>query len=219
MTKDAKIEKSWKKILKEYFEREDFQQLIEFVKKEYSVKEVYPPSKDMFRAFNLCPFDSISVVILGQDPYHGEGQANGLCFSVNEGIKLPPSLKNILKEVGIERENGDLEGWAKQGVLLLNVVLTVIKNSPASHAGKGWEDFTDFVIKKISDEKENVVFVLWGNYARAKSALIDKDKHLILEAPHPSPFSAYSGFFGSDHFKKANEYLISKNQTPVDWSL
>ncbi|MFC1720792.1 uracil-DNA glycosylase [Patescibacteria group bacterium] len=219
MTKDIKIEKSWKKILNEYFEREDFQALTDFVEKEYVSKEVYPPPKQIFRAFDLCPFSKVSVVILGQDPYHGAEQANGLCFSVNEGIKLPPSLKNILKEVGIERENGDLEGWAKQGVLMLNAVLTVIKNSPASHAGKGWEGFTDFVIKKISDEKENVVFVLWGNYARAKSVLIDKNKHLILEAPHPSPFSAYSGFFGCDHFKKANEYLTKNNKKPINWSL
>ena len=219
MTKEIQIEESWKKILKEYFEREDFKALTDFVKEEHLSKEVYPASKNIFRAFDLCPFDNVSVVILGQDPYHGGGQANGLCFSVNDGIKLPPSLKNILKEAGIERESGDLEGWAKQGVLMLNAVLTVIKNSPASHAGKGWEGFTDFVIKKISYEKENVVFVLWGNYARAKSTLIDKDKHLVLEAPHPSPFSAYSGFFGCDHFKKTNKYLISKNKTQIDWSV
>ncbi|MFC1614986.1 uracil-DNA glycosylase [Patescibacteria group bacterium] len=213
-----KIEKTWKKILAEYFMRDEFIELTDFVKKEYLSKEVYPPSKHMFRAFDLCPFDKVSVVILGQDPYHGEGQANGLCFSVNEGIKLPPSLKNILKEAGIESAGGDLENWAEQGVLMLNAVLTVIKNSPASHAGKGWEGFTDFVIKKISDEKEGVVFVLWGNYARAKSVLIDKNKHLILEAPHPSPFSAYGGFFGCDHFKKVNEYLKAHNKTPIDWS-
>ncbi len=218
MNKDVKIEESWKKVLAEYFEREDFKALTDFVKKEYSTKEVYPPSKSIFRAFDLCTFDKVFVVMLGQDPYHGEGQANGLCFSVNEGIKLPPSLKNILKEAGIERESGDLSEWAKQGVLMLNAVLTVIKNSPASHAVKGWEGFTDFVIKKISNEKENVVFVLWGNYARAKSVLIDKDKHLILESPHPSPFSAYSGFFGCDHFKKINEYLASHNKPQIDWN-
>ncbi len=217
--KNIKMEESWKRVIGEYFEQENFITLIEFIEKEYSNKEIYPQPKNIFRAFNLCPFDKVSVVILGQDPYHKVGQANGLCFSVNNGIKLPPSLKNILKEIGIKRDNGDLKNWAKQGVLLLNSVLTVIKNSPASHTGKGWEDFTDFVIKKISDKKENIVFILWGNYARTKSILIDENKHMILKASHPSPFSAHNGFFGCDHFKKTNEYLESKNKTPIDWSI
>ena len=224
----VKIEESWKKVLADFFEKEEFKRLAEFVRSEYLNKKVYPPPKDLFRAFNETPFDKVKVVILGQDPYHNPGQAHGLAFSVPKGTPAPPSLQNIFKEICDElpdspscklpeKEKTDLSRWARQGVFLLNAVLTVLKNSPTSHAGKGWEDFTDFVIKTLSKEKENLVFMLWGAYARSKKALIDESKHLILEAPHPSPLSANRGFFGCGHFKKANEYLEKHGKKSIEW--
>ncbi len=220
---DVKIEPSWKKALAEEFEKPYFKELAEFVKKEYEKGAVYPPPKLLFNAFNLCPFGKVRVVIIGQDPYHGPGQAHGLCFSVPEGVKTPPSLKNIFKEIVGEfgspmPRSGNLEDWAKQGVLLLNTTLTVRAGGPASHFGKGWERFTDAVIKKLSGEKEGLVFLLWGRHAKEKRELIDSKKHLILEAAHPSPFSATTGFFGCGHFKKTNEYLAARGEKPIRWA-
>jgi uracil-DNA glycosylase len=217
------IGQEWHKALASFFETETFQSLLLFLKQEYTTKKIYPKPQNIFRAFSLTPLSQVKVVIVGQDPYHGEGQANGLCFSVENGTTLPPSLKNIYKEIendcGIKKDfsYGDLELWAKQGVLLLNTVLTVEANSPASHKDKGWEDFTKEVIKTISDRQEHVVFMLWGNFARSKKSLIDENKHLILEAAHPSPFSAYSGFFGCKHFSKCNEYLKAHGEGEVKW--
>lgn len=213
------IEASWKKILSSESEKAYFNELSRFVKGEYAQHTVYPKSEDIFRAFDLCPFDSVRVVIIGQDPYHGEGQANGLSFAVNSGITLPPSLKNIFKEIksdlGVDpRPDGDLTRWAKQGVLLLNAVLTVRAGSPASHQKKGWEEFTTRVIDELSQQKTGLVFILWGNYAKEKGKKIDRSKHLVIESAHPSPFSAYSGFFGSKPFSKANAYL----KQAIDWS-
>ena len=218
----VKIEDSWKLALASEFEKPYFSSLSSFVKSEYKKAKVYPLPRDIFRAFDLCPFDQVKVVILGQDPYHGAGQANGLCFAVGENIALPPSLQNIYKEIksdlGIDCErSGDLSRWAKQGVLLLNATLTVRAGSPASHAGKGWEEFTDAAIAKLSAEREHLVFLLWGNYARKKGAIIDRSKHLVLESAHPSPFSAYSGFMGNKHFSTANEYLKSHDLGEIDW--
>ena len=223
---DVRIDPSWKKELAEEFEKSYWHELTEFVKQEYQNEAVYPPPKYIFRAFDLCPFDKVKVVILGQDPYHGKGQANGLCFAVSEGITLPPSLQNIYKEIAAEfgtppaelmQKGGDLSRWAKQGVLLLNATLTVRAHLAGSHQGKGWEEFTDAAIRALSEKREHLVFMLWGNYAREKGASIDFSKHLILESPHPSPFSADRGFFGNNHFKLANEYLIEHGETPIDW--
>jgi uracil-DNA glycosylase len=227
---EVEIEKSWHKILKDYFETESFKDLTAFVQAEYSGnisgKKVYPEPENIFKALTLTPFDEVKVVILGQDPYHGDGQAMGLSFSVPEEVRNPPSLRNIFKELEVElgekseaevKFNGDLSCWAKQGVLLLNSVLTVEAGKPGSHSKKGWGDFTDQVIKKISEEKEGVVFILWGNYAKQKLNLIDEDKHLVLMSPHPSPLSAYSGFFGNDHFIKANQWLESKSKKKIEW--
>ena len=219
----VKIESSWKEALKDEFGQEYFKNLREFVKGEYQHSIVYPPPKNIFRAFELCPFDNVEVVILGQDPYHGVGQANGLCFAVNEGVNLPPSLQNIYKEIEsdlsqpLKNRTGDLERWAKQGVLLLNATLTVAAHNAGSYQGKGWEEFTDAVIRKLSLERENLVFILWGNYAKAKGAHIDRTRHLVIESAHPSPFSAQSGFFGSKPFSKTNEYLMAHNKKPIDW--
>ncbi len=219
----VKIEPSWKAILKDEFGEEYFKALRTFVKGEYQHAIVYPPPKNIFRAFELTPFDKVEVVILGQDPYHGPGQANGLCFAVKEGMSLPPSLQNIFKEIEsdlgqpLKNKTGDLERWAKQGVLLLNATLTVRARTAGSHQGKGWEQFTDAVIRKLSEERENLVFILWGNYAKAKGAHIDRSKHLVIESAHPSPFAAHSGFFGSRPFSRANEYLIEHNKKPIDW--
>jgi uracil-DNA glycosylase len=226
--KDVKIEDSWKEILKEEFEKPYFEQLSKFVKDEYLKNKVYPHPKNIFRAFYLCPFNDVKVVILGQDPYHGAGQANGLCFAVSENISIPPSLQNIYKEIesdlcekfsikNFSPNNGDLSRWAEQGVLLLNATLTVRANIAGSHQGKGWEEFTDAVIRKLSDEKERLVFILWGNYAKKKGEVIDREKHLVLESAHLSPFSAYNGFFGCKHFSKTNEYLKKWGKEPVDW--
>lgn len=210
---------SWDIILKEEMDKEYFIKLKEFIINERKSKNIYPPAKDLFSAFRLTEFDNIKVVILGQDPYHEEGEAMGLSFSVREGIKMPPSLMNIFKELysdlGIKRIKTDLSDWAKQGVFLLNTVLTVEEGKPNSHKDKGWELFTDEVIKKISNVKENIVFILWGNNAREKESIIDKNKHYIICSPHPSPFSANKGFFGSKPFSKTNKYLESKGISTI----
>lgn len=219
---DVKIEESWKEKLKEEFEQEYFKQLSDFVREEYKRTTVYPHPKNVFRAFDETPFKQVKVVILGQDPYHGEGQANGLCFAVNPGVRPPPSLQNIFKELEADLghpvdRDPDLSRWAKQGVLLLNATLTVNAKTPGSHQGRGWEQFTDAAIKKLNDERENLVFILWGNYAKQKGAHIDRTKHLVIESAHPSPFSAHSGFFGSRPFSKTNAYLVSHGLQPVGW--
>ncbi|MFA4814632.1 MAG: uracil-DNA glycosylase, partial [Candidatus Gracilibacteria bacterium] len=206
----------------EEFEKPYFKELVEFVKTEYANKKVFPPPSHIFRAFELCPFEDVKVVILGQDPYHGKDQANGLCFSVGENVVMPPSLQNIFKEIHDDLDlpipqSGDLDYWARQGVLLLNATLTVEAGKAGSHQKKGWEMFTDAVIRAVSEEKEHVVFLLWGRYAQEKGAVIDEKKHLILRAAHPSPFSAYSGFFGCKHFSKTNEYLEWNGKEPVKW--
>jgi len=221
--KEVVIDPSWKKHLKDEFEKPYFAELAEFVRKEYKDEVVYPPPKYIFRAFYLTPFDKVKVIILGQDPYHGKGQANGLAFAVGEKITLPPSLKNIFKEVESDlgekmvHTHGDLTRWALQGVLLLNATLTVRAHLAGSHQNKGWEQFTDAAIKALSQEREHLVFILWGNYARSKKELIDRSKHLIIESPHPSPFSAHHGFFGSHPFSKANAYLEKQGEKPIDW--
>ena len=220
---DVKIEQSWKEHLSQEFEKPYFSNLIEFVKTEYSSTKVYPPGKFIFNAFEKCTFDNTKIVILGQDPYHGYNQANGLSFSVNDGVAMPPSLQNIFKEIkedlaiAIPR-TGNLERWAEQGVLLLNSTLTVRAGEAGSHQKKGWETFTDAVIKCISEQKQDVVFMLWGKYAQDKGAVIDVSKHLILKAKHPSPMAAnYGGWFGTKHFSQANDYLISKGLEPINW--
>jgi uracil-DNA glycosylase len=219
---EAELEDSWKEALAREFAQAYFANLTKFVKNEYSNKTVYPAPKNIFSSFFACPFNQVKVVILGQDPYHGEEQANGLCFAVPEGVDIPPSLKNIFKEIesdlGVKPiQSGDLTRWAKQGVLLLNATLTVRADSAGSHQNKGWEQFTDSVIKTLSEKREGVVFLLWGNYARKKGTQIDREKHLVLESAHPSPLSAYAGFFGNKHFSKTNEYLKNKNQKTIDW--
>lgn len=222
MSVDVNIAPSWKERLNDEFEKPYFQQLTGFVKEEYRTQTVYPPGKEIFRAFDQCDFDQVKVVIIGQDPYHGPGQANGLCFSVREGVRVPPSLMNIYKEIKNDLgksvpATGELERWAKQGVLLLNATLTVRASTPGSHQNKGWETFTDAVIRKISREKEHVVFILWGAYAQKKGEVIDRSKHFVIASPHPSPFSADRGFFGSKPFSKANDYLKSQGLTEIDW--
>lgn len=221
---NIKIEDSWKMVLNEEFNKPYFQNLTQFIKEEKANKTIYPPGSLIFNAFNSTPFDKVKVVILGQDPYHGTGQAHGLCFSVQKGIKPPPSLVNIYKELHSDMgmpipSHGYLQDWANQGVFLLNAILTVEANKAASHQNKGWEIFTDSVIEKLSSQRENLVFMLWGNYAKNKINLIDTNKHLVLTAAHPSPFSAYNGFFGCKHFSKANQYLIENGQAPVDWRI
>ena len=219
---NPQIEESWKKVLMEEFNKPYFVQLKNFLVEEKKRYVIYPPGPLIFNAFNQTPFDKVKVVILGQDPYHGAGQAHGLCFSVPDGVQPPPSLQNIFKEINSDvgtpvPQSGNLTRWAKQGVFLLNAILTVRAHSPKSHQGKGWEIFTDAVIKKISDEKNGVVFMLWGRDARNKTTLIDRNKHLILEAPHPSPYSADYGFFGCRHFSKANKYLIQQGKEAIEW--
>ena len=220
---DVKIEQSWKAQLSQEFEKPYFSQLIEFVKTEYASKKVYPPGKLIFNAFDKCTFDNTKVVILGQDPYHGFNQANGLSFSVNDGVPFPPSLQNIFKEIRDDLEisvpkSGNLERWAEQGVLLLNSTLTVRAGEAGSHQKKGWESFTDTVIKCISNQKQDVVFMLWGKYAQDKGAVIDSTKHFILKAKHPSPMAAnFGGWFGTKHFSQANDYLLSKGLQPIKW--
>lgn len=219
---DVRIAEDWKTVLQEEFTKPYFDELVEFVKGEYASTTVFPAGRNIFRAFDKCPLDKLKVVIIGQDPYHGEGQANGLCFSVSEGVPFPPSLQNILKEVhddtGAEMpSSGELDRWAEQGVLLLNAVLTVRAHEAASHAGKGWERFTDAVVRAIAERKEGVVYMLWGNYAQKKGAIADPERNLILRAVHPSPLSAYRGFFGCRHFSMANDYLRSQSKEPINW--
>lgn len=219
---NVNIHESWKNVLKEYFESPSFAQLAAFVKKEYLSTTVYPAPKNVFRAFDHCPFEEVRVVILGQDPYHGPRQANGLCFAVEDGVALPPSLQNIFKEIESDlgaapNRSGDLTRWADQGVLLLNATLTVRAGAAGSHQGRGWEELTDAAVQALSEKREHLVFILWGNYAKAKGAHIDRTKHLVLESAHPSPFSANYGFFGCKHFSKANEYLSKHGRKPIDW--
>jgi uracil-DNA glycosylase len=219
------IEESWKKVLKEDFNSTYFTELKTFLKNEKETGQlIYPPGKQIFTAFNNTPFDKVKVVILGQDPYHGPGQAHGLSFSVLPGISLPPSLQNIFKEIkddlGIQiPTSGSLEKWSKQGILLLNATLTVRANQPGSHQKKGWENFTDSVIRNLSAKRSGIIFLLWGKFAQAKESLIDTTKHFILKAAHPSPLSAYAGFFGCKHFSRTNEILVREGKTPIDWSL
>ena len=219
---DVALEPTWKTALNPIFQSDSFTKLTDFVKQEYQQHQVFPPGKQIFSAFWQCPLPSVKVVILGQDPYHGEGQANGLAFSVAPGLPFPPSLLNIFKELkadlGIPMPpNGDLSRWAAQGVFLLNATLTVRANSAGSHQNQGWESVTDAVIQTISREREGVVFLLWGAYAQKKEELIDSKRHCILKAPHPSPLAAHRGFWGCKHFSKANDYLVSTGQTPISW--
>lgn len=220
---DIKMHSSWKPVLSDEFEKPYFNELIAFVKSEYAAKICYPKGSQIFSAFDHCHFDQVKVVIIGQDPYHGPNQANGLCFSVNDGIPFPPSLQNIFKEIQTELnkpmpKTGNLERWADQGVFLLNATLTVRQSEAGSHQGKGWEKFTDAVIKQISAEKENVVFLLWGGFAQKKAALIDASKHHILKSGHPSPLSANRGFwFGNKHFSQTNDFLRSRGLKEIEW--
>lgn len=219
---NVQIEESWKAHLQPEFEKDYFHKLTEFVKSEYLQFPVYPPGRLIFNAFNLCPFDKVKVVIIGQDPYHGPGQAHGLCFSVNDGVPFPPSLINIFKEIkndiGIEHPTtGSLIRWAEQGVLLLNATLTVRARQAGSHQNKGWEAFTDAAIRTLAEKRENLVFILWGAYAQKKGAFIDRTKHLVLASAHPSPLSAYNGFFGNTHFSKTNAYLKAHNIEEIVW--
>lgn len=219
---DVKIEESWKKELHDEWSKDYFVRLTNFVRNEYATKQIFPPGRQIFAAFNATPFNEVKVVILGQDPYHDVGQANGLCFSVNDGIQFPPSLRNIFQEIHNDigspiPQSGDLTRWAKQGVLLLNATLTVEAHKAASHQRQGWEQFTDEVISHLSNHRQNLVFILWGSYAISKRSLIDPDKHLILTSVHPSPLSAYRGFFGNKHFSKANNYLVEHGKTSITW--
>ena len=219
---EVNIEDSWKRRLQPEFDKPYFYNLLNFVKEEYSKHTIYPPGKFIFHAFNTCPFDKVKVVIIGQDPYHEPGQYYGLCFSVLDGVPFPPSLLNILKEIENDLgkpmpESGRLERWADQGVLLINAILTVRAHQAGSHRGKGWEEFTDAVIKILNDEKENIVFMLWGSYAQRKGAFIDRNRHCVLTAAHPSPLSADRGFFGCKHFSKANQYFKSKGISEIEW--
>lgn len=218
----VKIEESWREILDNEFQQPYFEQLTNFVKQEYTTRQIFPPARLIFNAFDTCPFDKLKVVLLGQDPYHGIGQAHGLCFSVNDGVPLPPSLVNIYKEISDDLQvmpypTGNLERWAKQGVFLLNATLTVRANIAGSHQNQGWERFTDAVIQKIAEKKKNVVFLLWGNYAQQKARMINPFHHKILTSVHPSPLSAYRGFFGCKHFSQANNYLIENGLDAIDW--
>ncbi len=222
MGTEVKIAPSWREKLNSEFEKPYFEHLIEFVRAEYKTHTIYPPGPEIFKAFDSCDFERAKVVIIGQDPYHGPGQANGLCFSVADGVRTPPSLLNIFKEIRDDLgvpipASGNLDRWARQGVLLLNATLTVRASSPGSHQNKGWETYTDAAIEILSRSRENLVFLLWGSYAQKKGDVIDRTKHLVLQSPHPSPFSADRGFFGNKHFSKANEYLKSKGATPIDW--
>lgn len=219
---DVRINDSWKKVLQPEFEKDYFKNLVDFVHQEYKTTTVFPPGNKIFAAFDTTPFDAVKVVILGQDPYHDYNQANGLCFSVNDGVPFPPSLLNIFKEIkddiGTEiPKSGDLSRWARQGVLLLNSTLTVRAHNAGSHQGRGWEQFTDDVISCLAKERENLVFLLWGAYAIKKGAFIDRQKHLVLTSPHPSPLSAHRGFFGNHHFSRANAYLVEHGKEPIEW--
>lgn len=219
---NVQIEESWKKHLAPEFEKDYFVQLTDFVRNEYAHTTVYPPGRLIFNAFNLCPFDRVKVVIIGQDPYHGPGQAHGLCFSVNDGIAFPPSLQNIFKEIQADLgkpipTSGNLTRWAEQGVLMLNATLTVRAHAAGSHQRRGWEEFTDAAIRALNNEREHLVFILWGAYAQKKGSFIDRSRHLVLTSAHPSPLSAHNGFFGNHHFSLTNDYLRAHGQTPIDW--
>ena len=219
---NVQIEESWKQKLAPEFDKDYFIRLTDFVRQAYHQGTVYPPGRLIFNAFNLCPFNQTKVVIIGQDPYHGPGQAHGLCFSVNDGVPYPPSLQNIFKEINSDLglpipTSGNLTRWAEQGVLLLNATLTVNAHQAGSHQRQGWEEFTDAAIRALAEERENLVFILWGSYAQKKGAFIDRNKHLVLTSPHPSPLSAYHGFFGNKHFSKTIEYLIAHGKTPIQW--
>ena len=220
---DVKIEESWKRVLGDEFDKDYFIKLTDFVRAQYlSGKKIYPAPKNIFNAFNLCPFDDVRVVIIGQDPYHEPGQAHGLCFSVPDGITPPPSLVNIYKEIESDlgrpsATHGDLTAWARQGVLLLNSTLTVAAHLAASHVGRGWEEFTDAVIRALATRREGVVYMLWGSYAQRKASIVDENKNLVLKSVHPSPLSAYRGFFGCKHFSRANEYLAAHGGKPINW--
>lgn len=219
---NVRIEDSWKRELAPEWDKEYFERLTAFVRQEYAAGQVFPPGREIFAAFDATPFDKVKVVILGQDPYHDVGQANGLCFSVRDGVPFPPSLLNIFKEIQDDLgkpipESGDLSRWARQGVLLLNSTLTVRAHSAGSHQNRGWERFTDEVISCLATRREHLVFILWGSYAIRKGGFIDRERHLVLTSPHPSPLSAYRGFFGCKHFSRANEYLAAHGLTPIDW--
>lgn len=219
---DVQIEAGWKEKLAGEFEKDYFVRLTDFVRQEYGITTCYPPGRLIFNAFNLCPFDKVKVVIIGQDPYHGPGQAHGLCFSVNDGVPFPPSLQNIFKEIQSDLGtpvpvSGNLTRWAEQGVLLLNATLTVRAHQAGSHQRRGWEEFTDAAIKVLAEGNEHLVFILWGAYAQKKGAFIDRNRHLVLTSAHPSPLSAYQGFFGNRHFSRANAYLEQYGKTPINW--
>ena len=220
---DVKIDASWKEVLEAEFEKDYFKRLTSFVKEEYAgTTPIYPPARLIFNAFDHCPFNDVKVVILGQDPYHGVGQANGLCFSVNKGVPFPPSLLNIFKEIENDLgtpipQDGDLTRWSDQGVLLLNATLTVRASMAGSHQKRGWEEFTDAAIRELATRRENIVFILWGSYAQKKGAFIDRSRHLVLTSPHPSPLSAYQGFFGNHHFSTANRYLAEHGKSEIKW--
>lgn len=219
---NVQIEDSWKQVLQPEFDKPYFDILTSFVRREYATKQCFPPGNLIFNAFNSCPFDRVRVVIIGQDPYHDVGQAHGLCFSVNEGIDIPPSLENIYKELHRDLglpipSSGNLQHWADQGVLLLNATLTVEAHHPGSHQNKGWEELTDAAIQALNMQREHIVYMLWGSYAQRKGQFIDRRKNLVLTAPHPSPLSAYRGFIGCGHFSAANDYLIKHGQSPIVW--
>jgi uracil-DNA glycosylase len=219
---NVQIEESWKKHLAPEFEADYFSRLTDFIHDEYTHYTVYPPGKLIFNAFNSCPFDKVKVVIIGQDPYHEPGQAHGLCFSVNDGVPFPPSLQNIFKEIASDLgtpapTSGNLTRWTEQGVLLMNATLTVRAHQAGSHQNKGWETFTDAAIRHLAEEREHLVFILWGSYAQKKGAMIDRNKHLVLSSAHPSPLSAYRGFFGNGHFSKTNKYLLEHGIEPINW--
>ncbi|MBO6078700.1 MAG: uracil-DNA glycosylase [Bacteroidaceae bacterium] len=219
---EVRIDQSWKEHLQTEFDKPYFKALTDFVRDEYAHGPVYPPGKLIFNAFDLCPFDKVKVVIIGQDPYHEPGQAHGLCFSVNDGVPFPPSLRNIFKEISDDLgkpvpPSGDLTRWARQGVLLLNATLTVRAGMAGSHQGRGWEEFTDAVIRELNAGRDGLVFILWGGYAKKKGAMIDRSRHLVLSSAHPSPLSAYNGFFGNHHFSQTNNWLISHGESPIEW--
>lgn len=219
---DVKIEQSWKEQLKDEFRKDYFMQLTDFVRQEYQQRQIFPPGRDIFNAFEHCPFEKVKVVILGQDPYHEPGQAHGLCFSVKDGTPPPPSLVNIYKEIETDLgkpipKGGDLTRWADQGILLLNATLTVRAHQAGSHQNKGWETFTDAVIHRLAEQRQHIVYILWGSYAQRKGAFINTSTNLVLKSAHPSPLSSYRGFFGSKHFSKTNDYLLATGQTPVEW--
>jgi len=219
---NVKIEESWKRALAAQWESEGFRRLTDFVRSEYATRQVFPPASRIFAAFDACPFDEVKVVILGQDPYHDVGQATGMCFSVADGVPMPPSLVNIFREVSSDTgapmpSSGDLGRWAGQGVLLLNATLTVRAHCQASHAGMGWEEFTDEAVRRLNADRSGLVFMLWGSHAQRKGAFIDRSRHLVLSSPHPSPLSAYRGFFGNHHFSLANDWLVKHGQAPIKW--